>query len=102
MKYIFNTSGDYVGFVQNDHLFTPDGDWLGFILNGNEIYSAEDLSFVGYVSSDDRIVRRRGGYEPFKPRPLRPLRPLRPFRPMRPLRRLRMLPLPYPWEDVFE
>ena len=88
IRYIFNTSGNYIGFIQNNNLFNPNGEWLGFIFNGNQVYDVNNSLFVGYVSSDDRIVRNRIE--------------LPKLRPLRPLRRLRMIRLPYPWLDVFE
>ncbi len=100
MRYIFNTSGNYVAFIQGSNLFSPNGNWIGFVFNGNEVYSAVDSSFIGYISSDDRIVKNRT--EPAGLKPLRPLRPLRPLLPLRPLRRLQMYRLNYPWVDVFE
>lgn len=100
MKYIFNTTGNYVAFLHDGNLFYPNGVWIGFIFNGNEVYSSVDQSFIGYISSDDRIVRRIN--ETPKLRPLRPLPPLRPLIPLQPLRRLKMLGLQYPWIDVFE
>lgn len=98
-RYIFNTSGDYVAFIQDDNLFDVDANWIGFLQNGNEVYKSNG-EFLGYVLSDDRIVRNRT--EPPRPRLMRPLQPLRPLRPLRPLQRLRMTRLPYPFEDVFD
>lgn len=99
IRYIFNTSGNYVAFLKEGNVFTPSCEWIGFISGGNEVYST-DGTFMGYLLDDDRIVRRRN--EPIRPRLMRPLHPLRPLRPLSPLRRLRMLRLPYPYEDVFE
>lgn len=98
VRYIFNTSGEYVAFVDSKNIFSPNGNWLGFIERGNEVYD-KDGQFIGYLLDDDRIVRKRNE---LKPRVMRPLRPIRPIRPIRPLRRLRMLRLPHPYEDVFE
>lgn len=99
VRYVFNTSGDYLAFVQGKNLFSPDCDWLGFLLNGNEVYQA-DGQFVGYLLKDDRIARKKN--ERTRPRRMAPLQPLRPPRPLQPLRRLQMPQLPYPYEDVFE
>lgn len=99
MRYIFNTSGQYVAFIYGNNLFGSSGNWIGFII-GNEVYNARDGSFLGYLSSDDRIVRRINEL-PHIPRFI-PIPPLRPLPPIRPLRRLRMLPLSYPWMDIFE
>lgn len=99
VRYIFNTSGEYVAFLSNNYLFSPDAEWIGFVSSGNEVYRP-DGSFMGYLMDDDRVVRRRG--EPARPRLPRPMRPMGPMRPMRPMRRLRMPRLQHPVEDVFE
>lgn len=99
VRYIFATNGDYVAFVQGEHLFTPDGDWLGFMRSGNEVYSKTG-KFIGYLMDDDRIVRNKNEFERFPIFP--PFEPYKPFRPFRPFKRLRMPRLPYPYEDVFE
>lgn len=99
IRYIFNTSGEYVAFVSDRNLFNPDGDWLGFIVNGNEVYQTDGL-FVGYLLDDDRIARKED--EVTRSRQLAPFMPLRPLRPLQPLRRLRMPSLPHPYVDIFE
>jgi len=98
IRYIYNTSGDYVAFVQGNNLFNPNCEWIGFIELGNEVYS-KDGRFIGYLLNDDRIIRNKNEMKVSKMRPLKPLRPLRPLRPMR---RMRMPKLPNPYEDVFE
>lgn len=98
VRYLFNSDGEYVAFLQGDNVFSPDADWLGFVRNGNEFYSTEG-EFLGYVLGDDRVARLRS--EPRRPRVLKPFRPFKPFTPLRPLRRLRMPRLPAGYEDVF-
>src|SRR6266508_4374766 len=98
VRFIYDTSGRYVAFITDGHLFNPGGDWLGFIANGNEVYQ-HDGTFAGYVTGDDRVVRNRA--EHYRSRVSPPPRPLRPLRPLTPLRRMRMPPVPYPYEDVF-
>lgn len=98
VRYLFNSNGDYVAFVQDDNVFTPEADWLGFVRNGNEFYSRDGL-FIGYILNDDRVARKRGDY--MRAKQSRPFMPFRPLRPLRPLKRLRMPRLPAPYEDVF-
>ncbi|MFH0782176.1 MAG: hypothetical protein V2B20_09535 [Pseudomonadota bacterium] len=98
IRYIYNTSGEYVAFVQDNNLFNQNSEWLGFIEIGNEVYSKEG-EFIGYLLDDDRVIRNKNER---KMRRMRPLTPLRPLRPLRPMRRMRMPKLPYPYEDVFE
>jgi hypothetical protein len=99
VRYVFNTSGNYVAFVQGNHLFDPNSKWIGFIEDGDDVYAADDGSYLGTLSSDDRLLvnTQIQGHSR-----LRPLRPLKPLRPMRPMRRLRMSRLPQGFRDYFE
>lgn len=98
-RYIFNTSGNYVAFVQGTNLFDTDANWLGFIEDGDDVYSADDGSYMGTLSTDDRLLVNTGVQSYNR---LRPLRPLTPLRPIRPMRRLRMPRLPRGFRDYFE
>jgi hypothetical protein len=98
VRYLFNTEGDYVAFVQGANVFAPDADWIGFVRNGNEFYR-RDGTFAGYILDDDRVARKRND-SPRRRLP-RPFKPFKPFKPFRPLKRLRMPKLPWPYEDVF-
>ena len=99
VRYIFNTSGNYVAFVQNNHLFDPNSKWLGFIEDGDDVYSSKGGKYMGTLSADDRLLVNT--QIPGHSR-LRPLRPLSPLRPLRPMRRLRMTGLPRGFRDYFE
>ncbi len=99
VRYIFNTSGDYVAFISGNGLFSTNGTWLGLVLNGNEVFNSDGL-FVGHLLNDDRIVRdKRRTFPRSIPRPPRVQRQPPP---MRPMRRLRSPRVPEPYEDVFE
>lgn len=98
VRYLFNTKGEYVAFIQNGNVFTPDADWIGFVRNGNEFYRP-DGRFAGYVLNDDRVAKKKNEVQ--RPRLARPPRPVKPLSPLRPLRRLRMPKLPAPYEDLF-
>ncbi|MCR4469848.1 MULTISPECIES: 4-fold beta flower protein [unclassified Burkholderia] len=98
-RYIFNTSGDYVAFVQGGNLWSPNSDWLGFIVDGNEVIDPHG-KYMGVITNDDRVVRNRlAPARPALPRRMRPLKPLKPFKPFK---RLRMTAVPQPFYDVFE
>jgi hypothetical protein len=88
-----------VAFLQNGHLFDTNCQWLGFIEDGDDVYSAGDGSYMGTLSTDDRLIvnTKVSGHSR-----LRPLKPLRPLRPLGPLRRLRMSRLPHGYRDHFE
>lgn len=97
-RYIFNTDGQYVAFVQGDNLFSPDVEWLGFVRNGVDVYE-KNGTFMGQLLNDDRIAKNMAiGKIPVIP----PIPPLTPFRPFAPFPRLRMPSLPWGWKDVFE
>jgi hypothetical protein len=99
VRYLFNTPGEYVAFVENGYIFNPNGEWLGVVTNGNEVYNTNGL-YIGLLLDDDRIVADRTWSIP-KSIP-RLSHPLRPTIPIRPLRRLSMVRVPYPYQDVFE
>lgn len=98
-RYLFNTSGEYVAFVQDGHVFTPNGDWVGAVGPGSDVYR-KDGRYLGTILHDDRVVRSQTDLPKLPRRPLLP--PLAPLRPLRPLKRLRMPPLPFPYVDAFE
>lgn len=99
VRYIFNTSGNYVAFVQGNHLFDPSSKWLGFIEDGDDVYDAKEGSYIGTLSTDDRLLVNS---QVQAHRRLRPLRPLTPLKPLQPMRRLRMPRLPRGFRDFFE
>ena len=99
VRYIFNSDGTYVAFLQEENLFSPDTKWLGFVRNGTDAYK-RDGSYMGQLLNDDRIARKKTGTASFPVSP--PLPPFTPYRPFAPFPRLRMSPLPWGWEDVFE
>ena len=98
LRYVYNTSGYYVAFLQAEQLFTPDCCWLG-VLKREEVYNTAGI-FVGFLRSDDRVIRDRTARLPKQI--LRPITPLRPIRPLPPKRHLFMPALSPPLEDVFE
>ena len=99
VRYIFNTRGTYVAYVKNDNIFTADNRWHGFLKRGN-LVNQKTGEFVGYLRDDDRIVKKKNEL----PRPWHfpPFEPILPIRPIPPSSRSPKMPLPYPYEDVFE
>ena len=95
-KYIFNSNGKYVAFIfDNTFCFYPDGGYIGFF-QGINLYNKQG-EYVGTLTSDDRIVRKKNIKMP-KITP--PLRPLRPIRPLAPLNRYSMPRLPFGYEEI--
>jgi hypothetical protein len=99
VRYIFNTRGNYVAFVQGNNLFDLNSKWIGFIEDGDDVYSSIDGSYMGTLSADDRLLVNTNVQGHSR---LRPRRPLNPVRPMRPMRRLRMSRLPRGFRDYFD
>lgn len=99
VRYIFNTSGQYVAFINEQNLFSPKSEWLGFTKNGTDFFDNRGKS-LGKVLKDDRIVVSRNGIRPQNQLP--PVRPFTPFVPFAPFPRLHMMTLPFDWKDVFE
>jgi len=90
---IYASNGDAVAFLVFPHLFNRSGEWIGWVTPKREVYSVMGV-FVGTLSDDARVVRRRSEDE-LKPRLQPPSRPGRlatpPTVPLAPL--MRDLPL---------
>ena len=88
-----------MGIYKGGHLFNTTGDWLGFVV-GREVFSPGG-DYVGFLSDDRRLLRRRvvnktGHYYDPPPPPERPSLPE--TVPLAPLLR----ELPFHIVDVFE
>jgi hypothetical protein len=55
---IFTSSGDAEAFLAYPYLFNSAGEWIGFINAQREVYSVLGY-YVGILTDDPRIVRRR-------------------------------------------
>ncbi len=55
---IYSTKGDAEAFLQYPHLFNRTGDWVGFVTPKRGVYSVLGY-YVGYLSDDRRIIRKR-------------------------------------------
>ncbi len=81
---IFSSRGDAEAFLAYPYLFNRGGEWIGFITPQREVYSVLGI-YVGILTSDPRIIRKRSSEE--KPR-------LKPPKPPARLRIPAMTPLP--------
>jgi hypothetical protein len=82
------------------HLFNPIGEWIGWATSKKEIYNL-DGSYVGMISPDNRILRKRclDTQPPKLPLPKPPNKPRLPGSiPLPP----RMAELPFDQVDVLE
>ena len=55
---IFTSRGDVDAFLLYPYLFNPQGEWIGFVTPQREVYSVLG-SYVGILTNDPRIVRKR-------------------------------------------
>ena len=56
---IYASNGDAEAFLVFPYLFDRSGEWIGWVTPKREVYSVMGL-YVGNLSDDARIVRRRG------------------------------------------
>jgi hypothetical protein len=85
---IYTTNGDCSAFMVSTHLFNRSGEWIGWITPEKEVFDVDGI-YVGWLSNDMRILRKRSNVDedrrvpPPPPRPIRspatiPLPPLMP------------------------
>jgi len=55
---IYNTKGDADAFLLYPYIFNRTGDWIGFVTPKREVYSVLG-EFVGTLTNDPRIVTKR-------------------------------------------
>lgn len=70
---IYASNGDAEAFLVFPHLFNRSGEWIGWVTPKREVYSVMG-AFVGTLSDDARIIRKRGESET-KPRIQPPIKP---------------------------
>lgn len=55
---IYTTKGDAEAFLQYPYLFNRSGEWIGFVTPKREVYSVLG-EYVGILTNDPRIIRKR-------------------------------------------
>lgn len=55
---IYTTKGDAEAFLSYPYLFNRSGDWIGFVTPQREVYSVMG-NYVGTLTNDPRIVGKR-------------------------------------------
>jgi hypothetical protein len=63
---VFSSRGEADAFLVFPYLFNRGGEWIGWITPHREVYSVLG-SYVGFLTDDPRIVRKRSDDE-LKPR----------------------------------
>jgi hypothetical protein len=57
---VFSSRGDAEAFLAYPYLFNRSGEWIGFITAQRDVYSVLGF-YVGTLTSDPRIIRKRSG-----------------------------------------
>jgi hypothetical protein len=70
---IYTSKGDAEAFLLYPYLFNRTGDWIGFVTPKREVYSVLGY-YVGTLTNDPRIVGKRAT-STFKPRLQPPAKP---------------------------
>ena len=55
---IYSSRGEVEAFLVFPYLFNRSGEWIGYVTAQREVYSVMGY-YVGFLTSDPRIVRRR-------------------------------------------
>lgn len=75
---IYTTLGDVGGFLIDPYIYNRSGDWIGWVTSDKEVFSVFGL-YVGWLSKDSRVLRKRA-YDYSKSKRTPPTPPPR-FRP---------------------
>ncbi|MBE9525020.1 MAG: hypothetical protein IMY76_07965 [Chloroflexi bacterium] len=63
---IFTTSGDVGAFLIHPFIYSLAGEWAGWVTQNKDVYSVIG-NYIGYLSDDNRILRKRS-YDYSNPR----------------------------------
>ncbi len=55
---IYTTRGEAAAFLAYPYLFNPSGEWIGFVTTQRLVYSVLG-HYAGFLSKDPRILRKR-------------------------------------------
>jgi len=65
---IYTSRGDAEVFLVYPFLYNRNGEWIGFITQERDVYSVLG-HYVGYLTSDPRIIRKRSGEDKARIKP---------------------------------
>jgi hypothetical protein len=68
---IYSSRGDADVFLSYPYLFNRAGEWVGFVTPQRDVYSVLGY-YVGFLTSDPRIIRKRSGEEKERIKPPTP------------------------------
>lgn len=97
---IYTTSGDWTALLVFPYIFNTLGEWIGWVTKNKEVFDVHGI-YVGWLSDEPRVLRRRihDGPLPRKDPPTTPTRVRPPATvPLPPM----MAELPFEIVDVLE
>ena len=59
---LYTSKGDVEAFLVYPHLFDRSGEWIGWVRPDRDVYSVLGC-YVGYLTDDRRILRKRMAFE---------------------------------------
>lgn len=74
---IYTTRGEHAAYFENGYLFNLSGEWVGFVDTRNGYVYSVAGEYVGYFNKDGRILRKRAMDE-ILPKRMTPPPPRRP------------------------
>ena len=57
---LYTSRGDALAFLHYPYLHNQAGEWIGFVNENREVYSVLGY-YVGILTNDPRIIRKRSG-----------------------------------------
>ncbi|NIM92658.1 MAG: hypothetical protein GTO18_02950 [Anaerolineales bacterium] len=96
---IYTTDGEWAALLVSPHIFNTVGEWIGWVTSEHDVYDVDGL-YVGWLSTENRILRSRSIKTPARKSPPDPPAPIRAPAtiPLPPL----MSELPYSVIDVLD
>lgn len=70
---IYTTEGDWSALMVFPFVFNSQGEWVGWVTSDRQVYDVDGL-YVGWLTSDPRVLRRRTYDQPL-PRKTPPVAP---------------------------
>jgi hypothetical protein len=55
---IYTTPGDWAALMVFPHLFNTIGEWIGWVSSDRQVYDVDGV-YVGWLTSEPRILRKR-------------------------------------------
>lgn len=55
---IYTTPGDWAALLVFPHIFNTTGEWIGFVTPAREVFDVDGV-YVGWLTKEPRIIRKR-------------------------------------------